>query len=922
MPDYREANDNTFENPISLDEMEEEEIEDIPHPRSLGLAHTEWRPNQLASLKFLQENTQARNILLELPTGCHPAGQGVIMYDGSIKLVEHLQVGDRLMGMDSTPRTVQSLIRGHGVIYKVIPNKGEPFFVNDDHILTLVRTNDGTPLAGSLIDVSIKEYIDWNTTNKHLYKLLYVGVEFSVYQKLPLDPYFLGIMLGDGSLPKGIKITTHDAEVASEIYTQAEKFGLSVLKYDKKPANKASDYTISGGMQGGKTNPIMTIFRQLGLDQCRSGDKFIPQMFKAASRQDRLELLAGLMDTDGNYNENGNYDYVTKSEQLAKDIMFLARSLGIFITCHSCTKTCQNNFSGIYSRLCLSGDLSSIPCRIHRKKARQSLRTLRLRTGFTLDKQEDQDFYGFVSDGDHRYILSNFLVTHQSGKSGVATALGSSRNVLVLVNSLALLDQYRDKYGFSIVKGMAEYECVLPARVKEHRAKHGYAPRVSECHLKSMQDCPVADRCPYLLARKKAMAARRMACTYPFAMLSKQVQGRKGIAVWDEGHMSAETLLGLSEMRFSERFRSDFALPPLPLFGFQAHLSPPNRVQLIKWFQEAIKQVAHVPSMLDEDDQTRYRQAASKLQFGLDATQDREMEYYFVCKPGLEQETVMQYGRRVQRTMAGMLLKPLSAARIGARLRDGKSRTILMSATIGDPAPLAQELGVEDYLFATYPHPTPLAYRPIHNLDFERMTYDVLQERPITYRLQAVQIARYLRQYPASWRCVIMCASYDKTAKLKEFLGQQPHIGNRLYTPPQGVSRVQAFLDDPRPGLIVVDTVQTWGHGLDLSGDLARIAIVASVPFGNLTDPFEKVRREFTGNGSKYAWWISYMHVPQACGRVSRGELTRDGEPILNVSALADGSAVGSRARASYPKWFDEAVVNWDKQADYSKEVS
>lgn len=75
--------------------------------------------------------------------GCHARGQPILMFDGSIKKVEDIVVGDQLMGPDSTPRTVLELKRGHGKMVTIVPKKGTSFTVNEDHILTLVKTKYG-----------------------------------------------------------------------------------------------------------------------------------------------------------------------------------------------------------------------------------------------------------------------------------------------------------------------------------------------------------------------------------------------------------------------------------------------------------------------------------------------------------------------------------------------------------------------------------------------------------------------------------------------------------------------------------------------------------------------------------------------------------------------------------------------------------
>jgi len=106
-------------------------------PRGVGL-----RPYQEEALQAIAA-ARARGIqrqLVVLPTGCHRAGQQLLMFDGSVKQVEEVVVGDLLMGPDSQPRAVLQLARGRGPMVEIRPVKGDPWVVNDEHILTLVRT--------------------------------------------------------------------------------------------------------------------------------------------------------------------------------------------------------------------------------------------------------------------------------------------------------------------------------------------------------------------------------------------------------------------------------------------------------------------------------------------------------------------------------------------------------------------------------------------------------------------------------------------------------------------------------------------------------------------------------------------------------------------------------------------------------------
>ena len=143
------------------------------------------------------------NTLGVAPTGCHAPGTPILMFDGSIRPVEDISVGDQLMGPDSTPRTVLELHHGQDAMVEVRPIKGDPFVVNTGHILTLVKVSEGTcgshaysAPAGSIIDIGVEEYRRRSANFRHLHKLFRVGADFPARAAPTLDPYFLGLLIG------------------------------------------------------------------------------------------------------------------------------------------------------------------------------------------------------------------------------------------------------------------------------------------------------------------------------------------------------------------------------------------------------------------------------------------------------------------------------------------------------------------------------------------------------------------------------------------------------------------------------------------------------------------------------------------------------------------------------------------------------
>lgn len=359
------------------------------------------------------------------PTGCHAKGTPIMLHDGRIIPVEKVEQGDILMGPGGSGRLVECLIRGNEVMYEISPTKGDKFTVNENHILSLKRTNDGTSLAGSIVNISVKDYLKKSDTFKHIHKIYRTSVkEFSGPNKeMADDPYFIGLMLGDGSMTKnGISFTTADKVLAEEVKKQADRYGMSIRENDKKN-NRAKMYSFTNF--GNYNNLLRDNLEHWGIFGKKSRNKFVPHEYKTSSFQNRLEILAGLIDTDGSLN-NGCYDYISKSKNLSDDVAFIARSVGLAAYVKKCEKSCQRGFTGTYWRVTISGDISIIPCRLERKKAnkRKQIKDV-LVTGFKLEKVEKDDYYGFQVSGDNLYLMGDFTVTHNCGKSMVLVHLGA-----------------------------------------------------------------------------------------------------------------------------------------------------------------------------------------------------------------------------------------------------------------------------------------------------------------------------------------------------------------------------------------------------------------------------------------------------------------------------------------------------------------
>ena len=399
-----------------------------------------------------------RSTLIVLATGCHARGERVLAADGRSVAVESVRVGDSLLGADGTPRRVLALHHGAKPCYRVEPIKGKPFVVTEDHMLTLVRTAKSSSPAypsqrgGSLVDVTVKDWLGWSANKKHLHKLVRASaLDFkAVKQKfLPIPPYVLGVLLGDGCFKNSsIDFTTMDREVYEEMSAYASANGWTLRPV---PAGLATTWVFQFGTLGCKGSPLHNALKKLGLRYLGSGDKFIPHEYLTASIHNRLELLAGLIDSDGCTN-GGSCDYTTKSERLANDIAFLCRSLGMSAYPTKCRKGIKSSgFVGEYYRLSVNGNTDAIPCRVARRKLTPRKQKKNVtRTGFGVVPIGKLEYFGFTVDGDNRYLLDDFTITHNCGKTIVFSNLAAREvrrggRVLILAHRGELLDQAIDK---------------------------------------------------------------------------------------------------------------------------------------------------------------------------------------------------------------------------------------------------------------------------------------------------------------------------------------------------------------------------------------------------------------------------------------------------------------------------------------------
>lgn len=372
---------------------------------------------------------------------CFGAGTQILMFDGSIKTVETIVENELLMGPDSKPRIASGITTGKEKMFNIKRKGFEDIRVNESHILYLYHIKKKEYLT-----LTVKEYNELLPTVKTYYKWVQSeAINFHKEDNIQIEPYFYGLWLGDGN-KDDIGITNIDPEIIDYIYEFAEVNDLNVSTRDityylstapiliehnddeikwssVKQASKHYNIQEEYISRATKTNKTINNskwqwkahrgdFKKLFKEDCGFNKFNISKKYLLSSIENRRELLAGIIDSDGYLDKKERYEIIQKNKSLIDDIVFLVRSLGI--KCKIGKIKIINNKQ--YYRISLSGEnLNQIRCKIKRKKFNNTMfKYNRLHTSFVIEEDIEDTYYGFTVNSDNLFLLSDFSIVHNT----------------------------------------------------------------------------------------------------------------------------------------------------------------------------------------------------------------------------------------------------------------------------------------------------------------------------------------------------------------------------------------------------------------------------------------------------------------------------------------------------------------------------
>ena len=385
---------------------------------------------------YLNLFTPYRGLLLYHGLGsgkCHKKGTPLMMSDGSIKKVEDIKAGETLMGDDSQPRTVLSLATGHDIMYEVISENGESYTVNKDHILCLKSLEYPCLKMGNDTDSGDAVYtVEWIENNA------FCRQDFETEQKAV-------------RFYNTVRETRNETvlEISIQEYLLLDKEVKAKLRGYKVvldfPEQSLYNDPYDTGFLLGRQNCSIP-FEHNPFEMCFTVGYRIPEIYKCNSRENRMQLLAGLIDAEGFLTEENKFAFIYHYESnLAEDILFLGRSLGFVVT-----KTVSETDLEFGMKYCcmlvLEGsDISSIPTRLKKNcitDFRYGRHAVSLLSTIRVKWVGEDDYYGFTLDGNGRYLMGDFTVTHNTCSS-IALAEGmKSEKPVYLMTKASLKTNY------------------------------------------------------------------------------------------------------------------------------------------------------------------------------------------------------------------------------------------------------------------------------------------------------------------------------------------------------------------------------------------------------------------------------------------------------------------------------------------------
>lgn len=397
-------------------------------------------------------------IALQGSARCFAPGTLVRMYNGRLKKVEDIRVGDKVMNMTGDGyNTVTEVHSGIDMMYRIVQPRGEDYIVNSRHILSLkqteafithgfARVRKKIPYdKNAILDIPICNYLAQSNNFKRRFagfKNTYIQLP---KQELKIDPYYLGMWIGDGSSKAWYEISNIDKEVLDWFYQFAESLGTKAEVRDRVTHKMV---VCSGRKKIPDASPaiinMFAAFKEYNL----INNKHVPDVYVYGDYEDRLKFLAGLIDADGTNTGRNTISISQKNRYILESVLEICRISGFYTNgIREKISTMKRKDGSVYK--CKTyfieinhSDFNDLNKYIRVKRKRIENKNCErnyFTTGISVEEVGLGEYFGFSLDNEPHFLLADGTVVHNSGKT---------RNTIIFLIQCAL----ETKVHISIVR--------------------------------------------------------------------------------------------------------------------------------------------------------------------------------------------------------------------------------------------------------------------------------------------------------------------------------------------------------------------------------------------------------------------------------------------------------------------------------------
>ena len=665
---------------------------------------------------------------------------------------------------------------------------------------------------------------------------------------LPIDPYILGIWLGDGSSYKP-EITTNDEEVLSEFTNQ----GFTVVKYDR-----AYQYGIRAG------------FLKLLEENNLVGNKHIPKQYFRSGYVQRLALIQGLMDSDGHITKQGICEITFKNKKLIDGLKELLCSIGIKTKIHECYKkaTNTNQELTLYYRLSFTTNLPVFRLQRHLDRLPQQVRPTQHRRYIeSIKKVESVPTQCITVDSDSHLFLctDDFIPTHNSAIATTIAKTFESSYIITMTNQLQ--GQYLNDFNSLLeeIKGRGNYYC-------------NYGGCCDDCEMEKLDEKKCPD-CEYLLAFHRALRSPCVITNYDYLFYAgnyaQQLDTRE-LLILDETHNFENKMMSLISDSLS---RTSI----LRKYGFDIFDTILNGGTLKSinskkhWISICEKLIVFEKKQIPTNKQEAKKQENAINRYSRIIDNLNE-DGWIVELPRKSEILENKKGLKVE-------FKPLSIVDYSDMILDFGYKRLFLTGTLGDKDKFCEWVGIDpsETFYIYQKSPFPVENRPIIKHYFDNMSKGNWQNTDV------IQYIKDIISHHTGEKGVIHTSSNQQAWWIKK------QLGSKSVWIAQGETReatIEKFEKSPYPLVLIGAGIK---DGVDFKGDKCRFQIIFKIPYPNLGSTQINIRKRQDPS------WYAYQTIMPLMQSYGRG--IRDMRDYCTTYVLDRDF---ERLLEQYPKFFNE----------------